>query len=318
VSTPVVVPSLVETTSHVEPKRAFEFWRCTALSRFGDIGRRHPREPFSAKRLTVATADWVLTHTVSSPVGLEFRARHIDRNAREMVVIGLGIDGVGYQEQYDRGARMTAGDISFLSRNRPFVAGTQSNYEEVRLAVPREAFEAQVGRIDALAGRSIGARPATAEVRACLKALAASVAWMTESEAQVAVEGALHLLGSLVGDAAGQPDMDVSQAAVASLAHAHIARRMHDPDLDPGEIHAKLGISRTSLYRAFAESGGIAAAIRDARLDLARRRLESPRDATMKIATIAYTCGFTDIPTFNRGFRKRFGLSPRDLRAGRN
>lgn len=55
VSSPAVVPSLVETTHHVEPERAFEFWRCTALARFGDIARpRPPNERFSAKRLTVA------------------------------------------------------------------------------------------------------------------------------------------------------------------------------------------------------------------------------------------------------------------------
>lgn len=317
-STPVLVPSLVETTSHVEPGRAFEFWRCTALARFGDVGRRHPREAFSAKRLTAASADWVLTHTVSSPVGLEFRTRHIDRNAREMVVIGLGLDGVGYQEQHDRGARIAGGDLSFLSRNRPFVAGTQSDYAEIRLAVSRDTFEARVGRVDTLAGRSIGAQPATVEARASLRRLAASIAWMTEGEAQAAIEGALHLLGRLVGDAAGsQPDTEVSHAAVASLAQAHIARRLHDPDLDPADIHAALGVSRTRLYRAFAEFGGIAAAIRDARLDLARRRLESPRDDKMRIATIAYACGFTDVPTFNRGFRKRFGVSPRALRAER-
>ncbi|MCX4198929.1 helix-turn-helix domain-containing protein [Methylobacterium organophilum] len=75
-----------------------------------------------------------------------------------------------------------------------------------------------------------------------------------------------------------------------------------------------MGLSRTSLYRAFAETGGIAAAIRDARLDLARRRLEARRDDKVRIASIAYACGFTDVPTFNRGFRKRFGLAPGDLR----
>ncbi|MDP4005632.1 helix-turn-helix domain-containing protein [Methylobacterium sp. NEAU K] len=316
-SSPMVVPSVVETTNHVEAKRAFEFWRCTALARFGDIGRPHPRECFSAKRLTVASGDWLLTHTVSSPVGVNLRSRHVDRNGREMVVIGLAVDGVGYQEQLGRGARLHAGDISFLSRAQPMMAGTQSDYEEIRLAVPRETFEARVGRVDALAGRSIGARAASAEFGARLRSVAESIAWMSESEAQAAVDGALHLLGCVVRDGAGDADTQVSQAAVESLARAHIARRMHDPDLNPQDIHVALGISRTSLYRVFAEAGGIAAAIRDARLDLVRRRLEAPRHDKLKIATIAYACGFTDVPTFNRGFRKRFGLSPRDLRGRR-
>lgn len=314
-SSPELVPSLVETTSHVDPKQAFEFWRCTALARFGDIGRRHPRERFSAKRLSVASAGWSLTHTVSSPVELEFRSRHVDRNARAMVVIGLGLDGVGYHEQHGRGAQLNPGDISFLTRNRPFVAGTQSAYDEIRLAVPREMFEAWIGAADAFAGRSLGPHPAGAEVRARLRGVAGSIAWMSADEAQAAVEGVLHLLGHLVDGAARRGDPEaVSQAAVVSLARAHIARRMHDPDLNPQDIQRALGLSRTSLYRAFAETGGIAAAIRDARLDLARRRLKARRDDKVRIASIAYACGFTDVPTFNRGFRKRFGLAPGDLR----
>ena len=316
-SSPAVVPSFVEATHHVEPHRAFEFWRCTALARFGEIARPHPRERFSARRLTVASANWLLTHTISSPVGVNVRSRHVDRNTRDMVVIGLAVDGVGYQEQCGRGTQLQAGDISFLSRAQPMIAGTQSNYEEIRLAVPRETFEARVGAVDALAGCSIDAQARSAAFGHRLRALARSVAWMSEAEAQAAVDGALHLLGCLVRDGAGEAGPEVSQAAVRSLARAHIIRRMHDPDLDPGNIQAALGISRSTLYRAFAETDGIAAAIRDVRLDLARRRLASPRDDGLKIATIAYACGFADVPTFNRGFRKRFGLSPRDLRAAR-
>ncbi|MCJ2068414.1 helix-turn-helix domain-containing protein [Methylobacterium sp. J-030] len=316
-SSPAVVPSLVETTHHVEPERAFEFWRCTALSRFGDIARPRPNERFSAKRLTVAGADWLLTHTISSPIGVTIRPRHVDRSGRDMVVIGLAVDGIGYQEQCGSGAQLQAGDIGFLSRALPMVAGTQSDYEEIRLALPRETFEARIGRVEALAGRSIRAQAGSAAFGARLRAVASAVAWMSEGEAETAIDGALHLLGNLVGGPAGGGEAVVSLAAVESLARAHIARRLHDPKLSPGEIHAVLGVSRSSLYRAFGASGGIEAAIRDIRLDLARRRLEAPRDDRMKIATIAYACGFTDIPAFNRGFRKRFGLSPRDLRAAR-
>ena len=314
-SSSAVVPSLIETTHHMEPKRAFDFWRCTALAQFGDVARPDPRARFSAKRLTVTAGGWLLTHTVSSPVSVDVRSRHVDRNGRGLVVIGLAIDGIGYQEQCDRGAQLQAGDLSFLTRTQPMLAGTQSHYEEIRLAVPLEIFEARVGRINVLAGRSIRAQARSGEVGARLRSLAGSIAWMTEPEASTAIEGVLHLLGYLVGDCRAEAGADVSPAAIEALTRAHIARRLHDPELSPGDIHGALGVSRSSLYRAFAGSGGIAAAIRDTRLDLAKRRLEAARDNQLKIATIAYACGFTDIPTFNRGFRERFGLSPRALRA---
>lgn len=175
-----------------------------------------------------------------------------------MVVIGLAVDGIGYQEQRGSGAQLQAGDIDFLSRALPMVAGTQNDYEEIRLAVPRETFEARIGRVDALAGRSIRAHAGSVAFGGRLRTVTALVAWM--SEAAAAIEGAPHLLGPVVGDRTGEAGAGLSQAAVESLARTHIARRIHDPNLDPAEIHAVLGISRSSLYRTFAASGGIAAA----------------------------------------------------------
>ena len=315
-SRPALVPSSIQTTHHIEPKRAFEFWRATALAPYGDVERTHPRDMFRAKRLVVAGAGWALTHTVSSPVGLTIGPRQLDRNGPETVVIGLGLDGIGYQQQGERGGRLGAGDISFLSRHRPLVAGTQSDYAEIRLALPRSTFETWIGPVDAFAGRCILGDPAQAAFKTSLRGLAATAAWMSQDEAQAALEGVLHLLGNRVRDPEARPGAPLSGAAVASLARAHIVRRLHDPRLGPAEIQVMLGVSRAQLYRAFAGTGGVAAAIRDARLDLAHRRLAAPRADGMQIATIVYACGFTDVPTFNRAFRQRFGLSPRELRAG--
>lgn len=189
---------------------------------------------------------------------MTLRPRPIDRSGRDMVVIGLAVDGIGYQEQRGSGAQLQAGDFGFLSRALPMVAGTQSDYEEIRLAMPRETFEARIGRVDARAGRSIRARAGSVPFGGRLHTVAASVAWMSEAEAAAAIEGAL--LGPVVGDRTGEAGAGLSQAAVEFLVRAHIARRIHDPNLDPAEIHAVLRISRSSLYRAFAASGGIAAA----------------------------------------------------------
>ena len=83
----------------------------------------HPRDAFRAKPLVVAGAGWGLTHTVSSPIGLTIGPRQLGRNGRGMVVIGLGLDGIGYQQQDERGGRLGTGDISFLSRHQPLSAG---------------------------------------------------------------------------------------------------------------------------------------------------------------------------------------------------
>lgn len=93
-----------------------------------------------------------------------------------------------------------------------------------------------------------------------------------------------------------------------------IARRMGDVDLDPEVVAGDLGVSRTSLYRAFAAQGGVALAIRNARLRAAREALGSARD-TRRVNQIAFACGFRNDAHFSRAFRSAYGVSPREFRA---
>ena len=50
------------------------------------------------------------------------------------------------------------------------------------------------------------------------------------------------------------------------------------------------------------------------RLARAHRMVIDPRCDGQKISAIAYDCGFGDVSYFNRAFRRRFGLTPTDLR----
>lgn len=57
--------------------------------------------------------------------------------------------------------------------------------------------------------------------------------------------------------------------------------------------------------------------VRDERLKRAYSKLLSPRFYQLLISEIAYQVGFNDLSYFNRAFRRRFGQSPREVRADR-
>ena len=134
---------------------------------------------------------------------------------------------------------------------------------------------------------------------------------MTEAEASIAVESTLHLFRGLVGAPMG----DVSADALRSLAAVHIERSLHDPGFGPDALYRALCVSRSRLYAAFADGEGVAAAIRDARLDRAHRQLSAPAHAGDSVTAIMYRCGFTNASGFSTAFRRRFGIAPRDLKA---
>lgn len=87
----------------------------------------------------------------------------------------------------------------------------------------------------------------------------------------------------------------------ASLSLEEVARRHH---LTPRQVQ-----------RLFAQEGTcFSDALREARLDRARALLQAPAQRQRRVLDIALDCGFADISTFNRAFRRRFGLAPSDLR----
>jgi AraC-like DNA-binding protein len=70
--------------------------------------------------------------------------------------------------------------------------------------------------------------------------------------------------------------------------------------------------------RSLFESDGttLSAFIRTRRLHLAHHMLGDPRLLHRKVAEMALDCGFSDLSTFNRTFRREFGMTPTEVRAG--
>ena len=132
------------------------------------------------------------------------------------------------------------------------------------------------------------------------------------------MDGVLHLLSGLVNTSLGapiNPDGTLERNTLLALALRHIEVLLGDPRLDVATLARAVGVSRSRLYDAFAERGGVASAIRDARLERVRLHLGAPAARHRTLQEIAFGCGFTEYATFTRAFRRRFGIPPNDARA---
>lgn len=303
-----------QTTDQVEPKRAFDYWRSTALARVDALCTEDIRT-FSAGRLLAVSPHGTLMHTSSSGVQVERQSRHVRADDFDDVCISLLLQGRAHHEQSGRGGILEAGGLGVTTMDRPFLTGLAGSYEEIRLHFQRSVFLTRVGDPDRLSGRLIqGGGPLSELLAGYLRTFAGSIERMSDGETAYGFGAALHLLRGVVDPDGGFPETEMESAGLRSLAGAYIDRRLHDPALTPDEIRVALKVSRSRLYEAFAEDGGIAAAIRDARLDRARRRLSSSDRAGESIATIMLACGYVENSVFSRAFKNRFGLGPRDYR----
>jgi AraC-like DNA-binding protein len=104
---------------------------------------------------------------------------------------------------------------------------------------------------------------------------------------------------------------------VRHLAIAMMERELLSRDLTPDRIAVTLGVSRSTLYRAFEAAGGVITSIQRRRLAHAYALLRQRQGRTPTVADIAYVCGFASESHFGRAFRDRFDISPGDLGVGR-
>lgn len=98
---------------------------------------------------------------------------------------------------------------------------------------------------------------------------------------------------------------------------AFIDQNLNLPELSPEFIMSRFHVSRSHLYRTFADDGGIAKVLRDKRLDAAFVELTRKDSAALSITEISYRFGFSSSNQLLRAFRTRFGMTPSQAREER-
>ena len=129
----------------------------------------------------------------------------------------------------------------------------------------------------------------------------------------------VHDLIALVLDSvvAGGSDRNLRgiRAARLELVKKDILNCLEDPSLNVSSVAARQGVTPRYIQQLFeCEGTTFTEFLRERRLELAFRRLDAGT-STMSIAEIAFDSGFTDLSNFNRAFRRRYGVTPSEVRA---
>lgn len=117
------------------------------------------------------------------------------------------------------------------------------------------------------------------------------------------------------GDAAEVSRMRGLRAARLQEIVATIRAGFLSPAFSARSVATQLGLSPRYIQDLLQETGAsFTDHVIELRLQHARRMLASRRYDAFKIIDIVYTCGFSDVSCFNRQFRRRFEMSPTELR----
>jgi len=95
-----------------------------------------------------------------------------------------------------------------------------------------------------------------------------------------------------------------------------IQRNLRDQTLSVGSVAAHHNVTPRYVQKLFEESGvTFTAYVIAQRLTRANRLLADPQLSHRTLTAIALDAGFSDLSYFDRAFRRRFGASPKDVRA---
>jgi AraC-like DNA-binding protein len=118
------------------------------------------------------------------------------------------------------------------------------------------------------------------------------------------------------------PTRDAAEAAEGSVRAARLARITADvaanlahPDFSLEWLAGRHQLSARAIRDLFYASGtNFTEHVLAARLERAHGLLANPSFDHLNITAIAYDCGFGDLSWFNQAFRRRYGMTPSDLR----
>jgi AraC-like DNA-binding protein len=215
------------------------------------------------------------------------------------------------RQGHHEGVPRTGDAVLLVYRQAARLQFDQSTYLSVR--VPFSAL-APMAQVEAAAGHCIPREtPALGLLRSYLAALPACL-----EDAALARLAATHihdLLALAIGPTLDGRQLAEQRGVRAARLQAIQAAVARDPSLQIHQVAAGQGISARYVQMLFEEQGTTFSDFAlERRLDSAWHMLTSPRYGGWSVLAIALEAGFGDLSHFNRRFKRRYRMTPTDVR----
>jgi AraC-like DNA-binding protein len=261
--------------------------------------------------------DLVITHTRLSPLRFARSAEKAKADAVNHYSFLLLKQGTWAGTVSGKMLTVGPGQVVGFDLTQPMdVAGSSS--DSITIGIARSAIDVAVPHMpdvhgvifDGAMGRLLADH---------FLSLARELSDMDADDVATVTKATVGLIASCLTGRAGvsQPPEATNVSATRHRIRRYIDQNLTASNLTPALIGRELNLSRSTLYRAFAGSPGIAAYIRTRRLEAAHMLLNDPAEAR-SISMIAYDAGFVSDAHFSRVFRQQFGYTPSQARLGAN
>jgi AraC-like DNA-binding protein len=205
-------------------------------------------------------------------------------------------------------------DIAVSDLRHPFRASVQGGGKRITTVIPRDLLNRRAPWLNRAAplNRLAANGPYVDLARRHIVALAEGET-LDDHAATLLAENLCNLLA--LATAADMPTRKLQPELQTEAMLAFCRRHLHDPELTPQRAADALGISVRTLHLRFKGTGqSFGRFLLEERLKACSLALRDTNQQRAPISEIAYRWGFNDLSHFNRSFRARFDMTPRDWR----
>ena len=297
------------------PAERVAFWR-ERVARRNHFERPESNRPFQAHLRRVVLPGAELVEHASEAIVSRGAANRPRMSRSDDIAIELVREGRETLLDHNGEHRLHAGDLYVVDYACP-LRMIRPRQRVSAIVLPRQRVVEIMG--DAPSGLAAWRFPAkgmAAILRQQMQSTLDAAPGLLPSQRVLAVneaaEMALALFQAMRGGAADVARLDLG---FYRAARHYIDGHCSDPDLTPEHVALAIGCSRASLYRVFAaRDEGIAEFIWQARIERTWRMLTSVEGYGLSVSDVAMKCGFREMPTFGRMFRRHYGMTPTEAR----
>lgn len=207
------------------------------------------------------------------------------------------------------------GDLWVTDLSQPLASGTTA-FANLNIILPRRIIapllsQPQSHHTSVLSGRD----PLVMLLRSHLQALLTAAPDLREEDTVAVLGPTVALAAAALNGKVEEEGLMPFTSAIMSAIRRHIELHLASPVLSASSVAAKFGMSERKLYYLFEPFGGFATYVQDRRLHRCYEALIDPELRQRSIADIAESLGFLHPKSFSRAFRRKIGMTAREVRA---
>jgi len=282
-----------------------------------NVGTEHPGDGFNGDLTCSQYGDMRFSAFTVSPHEVVRLKSHMARSGNAHYMVSRQRSGVTRMSQNDDVCELQPGDVGLVDGTRPFRLEYLQPVDRIVAVIPHAQLHSRAPWLDQRPlNRMAAASPLSELLRFYLERLAGPDCNSTW-EAAALTDNVCNIVALMTATTVRERSSVRQFAVLPTLDQMLIMLRRHlaDPDLSPGAVAARLGVSLRTLHKRFQEADTTFGKwILENRLLACQRALEDPRHASFTISQIAYGWGFNDLSNFSKAFKTRFGVSPLEYR----